>query len=78
MSEIEAKPVLWKTASEQYSNKISKRSAWEEVILGLNFLPHFEEKTIAKKIDKLTLLHVFCIVHVFLHILHTFINFTFI
>jgi hypothetical protein len=33
ISETEAQPALWNTASEQYSNKTSKRNAWEEVIL---------------------------------------------
>jgi hypothetical protein len=59
ISEIEAQPALWNTASEQYSNKISKRNAWEEVIS--TFDPYFKEKTTGEKAGKLTL---FCVLYI--------------
>jgi hypothetical protein len=57
ISEIEAQPALYNTASEQYSNKISILSAWVEVIP--KFDPFFKEKTTGKNsIDKFTLFYV--------------------
>jgi hypothetical protein len=43
ISEIKAQPAIWNSATEEYSNKICKRNAWEEVIL--KFHPLFSEKT---------------------------------
>jgi hypothetical protein len=50
ISETEAQPVLWNTASEQYCNKISKCSTWVEVIL--KFHPLFKEKMTGKRKKK--------------------------
>jgi hypothetical protein len=47
ISEIKAQPAIWNSATEEYSNKICKRNAWEEVIL--KFHPLFNEKTTGEK-----------------------------
>jgi hypothetical protein len=47
ISEIKAQPAIWNSAAEEYSNKIFKRNAWEEVIL--KFHPLFNEKTTGEK-----------------------------
>jgi hypothetical protein len=47
ISEIKAQPAIWNSATEEYSNKICKRNAWEEVIL--KFHPLFDEKTTGEK-----------------------------
>jgi hypothetical protein len=78
ISEIEAQPALWNTASKQYSNKMSKRCAWEEVMV--KFDPLFKEKTAGEKncIGKFPLFHVLYILYIRIYILHTFICFMFI
>lgn len=33
IDEIEKRPPIWNMTSSEYSNKISKRKAWEEIVL---------------------------------------------
>ena len=33
IDEIEKRPPIWDMTSSEYSNKISKRKAWEEIVL---------------------------------------------
>jgi hypothetical protein len=33
IDEIEKRPAIWDMASSEYSNKLSKRRAWEEIVL---------------------------------------------
>jgi hypothetical protein len=63
---------LWSTANEEYSNKISKCNAWEEVIL--KFDPLFKkEDSWRKKIGKLTLFYLLYILHILIYILHIYL-----
>ncbi|KAK2587681.1 hypothetical protein KPH14_003798 [Odynerus spinipes] len=47
ISEIEARPAIWELSSDDYTNKITKKNAWEEVIK--KFCPDFERKSSAEK-----------------------------
>ncbi|XP_043486093.1 uncharacterized protein LOC122513715 [Polistes fuscatus] len=40
ISEIEARPAIWELSSDDYTNKVTKKNAWEEVIT--KFCPEFE------------------------------------
>jgi hypothetical protein len=33
IDEVEKRPAIWDMASTEYSNKVSKRRAWEEIVL---------------------------------------------
>jgi hypothetical protein len=33
IDEIERRPAIWDMASTEYSNKVSKRRTWEEIVL---------------------------------------------
>ncbi|XP_046830030.1 uncharacterized protein LOC124429164 [Vespa crabro] len=47
ISEIELRPAIWELSSDDYTNKITKKNAWEEVIR--KFCPEFERKSNAEK-----------------------------
>lgn len=40
IAEIEARPAIWELSSDDYTNKVTKKNAWEEVIT--KFCPEFE------------------------------------
>ncbi|XP_077300365.1 uncharacterized protein LOC143921112 [Arctopsyche grandis] len=45
--EIESRPAIWDSRTKEYSNRIIKRNAWEELCAALK--PNFEEMTSAEK-----------------------------
>lgn len=47
ISEIEARPAIWELSSDDYTNKITKKNAWDEVIK--KFCPEFDKKSNAEK-----------------------------
>jgi len=63
ISEIKAQPAIWNSATEEYSNKICKRNAWEEVIL--KFHPLFDEKTTGEKNNISKLMQFIVVFHAF-------------
>lgn len=44
ISEIEKRPAIWDMASSAYSNKITKKKAWEELVVIYSDATDSEEK----------------------------------
>ncbi|XP_049816568.1 uncharacterized protein LOC126263518 [Schistocerca nitens] len=47
ISEVESRPVIWDMKSDDYSNKVMKMKAWQEIIT--KFVPDFDEKSIDER-----------------------------
>ncbi|XP_047100334.1 uncharacterized protein LOC124718765 [Schistocerca piceifrons] len=47
ISEVESRPIIWDMKSDDYSNKVMKMKAWQEIIT--KFVPDFDEKSIDER-----------------------------
>ena len=45
--EVEKRPAVWDSSSEDYCNKVERRNAWNDIIL--HFIPGYENKSSAEK-----------------------------
>lgn len=55
ISEVESRPAIWDIKTDDYSNKVVKTNAWQEIIT--KFVPDFNEKSMDEK-NRIGKLHV--------------------